>query len=88
MTPYQRAQVALKKYAPELTLYKSDKPLKKYYVIVDGRHVYFGAAGYSDYTEHQDSERRRRYLARATAIGGNWKANKYSPNNLAINVLW
>lgn len=88
MTPYERAKAALKKYDDKLTLYKSDRPLKKYYVIADGRRVYFGAAGYSDYTEHQDPEKRRLYLARATAIKGDWKANKYSPNNLAINVLW
>lgn len=33
-------------------------------------------------------ERRRLYRARATKIKGNWKADPYSPNNLAINLLW
>ena len=32
--------------------------------------------------------RRNAYLKRATNIKGNWKDNKYSPNNLAINILW
>jgi len=44
--------------------------------------------GYEDFTKHKDEERRQQYLSRATNIKGNWKKNKYSPNNLAINILW
>jgi len=53
-----------------------------------GRWIHFGAMGYEDYTKHRDEERRQRYLKRATAIKGDWKSNKYSPNNLSINILW
>ena len=41
-----------------------------------------------DWTFHKDNDRRNRYLARATKIKGNWRDNKYSPNNLSINLLW
>ena len=44
--------------------------------------------GYEDFTKHKNEERRQDYLSRATKIKGNWKNNKYSPNNLAINILW
>ena len=45
--------------------YKSDKPEKKYYIITkDNKRVYFGAAGYSDFTQHKDEDRRQRYVAR------------------------
>lgn len=30
----------------------------------DGSHTDFGAAGYQDYTQHHDKERRERYLTR------------------------
>ena len=49
------------KYYP----YKSDKPNKKYYIITnDNKKVYFGAAGYSDFTIHKDEERKLRYIKR------------------------
>jgi hypothetical protein len=49
------------KYFP----YKSDKPNKKYYIITnDGKKVYFGASGYSDFTIHKDEARKQRYLNR------------------------
>ena len=45
--------------------YKSDKPDQKYYIInKDNKRVYFGAAGYSDFTQHKDEARRQRYVAR------------------------
>jgi len=51
----------MKKYFP----YKSDKPDKKYYIITnDNKKVYFGAAGYSDFTIHKDEARRQIYVAR------------------------
>jgi len=56
--------------------------------------VHFGAIGYNDYiiytlTNNKDADKHREaYRARATNIKGDWKKNKYSPNNLAINILW
>ena len=45
--------------------YKSDKPEKKYYIITkDNKRVYFGAAGYSDFTQHKDEARKQLYINR------------------------
>jgi hypothetical protein len=47
------------KYYP----YKSDKPNKKNYIITnDNKKVYFGAAGYSNFTIHKDEARKLRYI--------------------------
>ena len=48
-----------------------------------GDHIYYSLAGDATAAEH-----RKRYLARATKIRGDWKKNKYSPNSLAIAILW
>jgi hypothetical protein len=71
-------------------LYTSTDPKKKYSIYDPNkkRFINFGAIGYEDYTYHQDKERRRRYLARATKMKGDWKDNPYSANNLSINILW
>ena len=44
--------------------------------------------GSDDVTKHRDEQRRENYLARAMKIKGNWAKDKYSPNSLAINLLW
>ena len=54
----------------------------------DHNYIHFGDLRYEDYTKHQDLKRLNSYLSRATKIKGNWKKDKYSPNNLAINLLW
>jgi hypothetical protein len=41
-----------------------------------------------DYTKHKDPVRLKSYLARAMGIKGDWKKNKYSPNNLSVHLLW
>lgn len=71
-------------------LYPSSKADKKYMIYDPNNEkwVHFGAFGMEDFTKHKDKERRRRYLARATKIRGNWKENPYSPNNLSIHILW
>lgn len=77
------------KGADDAEIYLSEKEDKKFCVVApDGKTVHFGQKGYDDYTKHQDEARRDNYLARATAIKGNWRNNKYSANNLAINLLW
>jgi len=50
-------------------LEKSDKKDKKYKVTIIKndihlKHIYFGAAGYSDYTKHKDKQRMERYNIR------------------------
>jgi hypothetical protein len=66
----------------------SERPDKKYKVILEnGKAVHFGST-MEDYTKHKNEMRRQNYLARANGIHGNWKDNKYSPNNLSIHLLW
>ena len=51
----------MKKYYP----YKSDKDGKKFYIITnDNKKVYFGAAGYDDFTITKNEEQKQRYIAR------------------------
>jgi hypothetical protein len=78
---------AIRKYGRPI--YISNRKNKKY-MIEDpsGKLVHFGDSRYQDFSVHADIERRARYLARATKIPGAWKNNKYSPNNLSINLLW
>ena len=71
----------------DVKLELSEKKDKKYKVIIDNKTVHFGST-MEDYTKHKDESRRKSYLARAKGIKGDWKGNKYSPNNLAINLLW
>jgi hypothetical protein len=73
----------------------SSKPEKKLMIKTpDGRVVHFGAKGMMDFIHYQmkkdpqANERRRLYRARATKIKGDWKSDPYSPNSLAINILW
>jgi hypothetical protein len=54
----------------------------------DGKIVHFGQMGYEDFTKHKNKTRRKNYLTRSRKIRGNWKSDKYSPNNLSINLLW
>ena len=75
---------------PDIKVYLSNKKNKKYaiYDKINKKLVHFGQMGYMDYTMHKDPQRRERYLKRASNIKGDWKNNKYSPNNLSIALLW
>jgi len=79
----------LKYFGKPIPLAISTRKNKKY-MIQDhqGKWISFGQLPYSDYTKHQDDERRRRYLLRASNIKGDWRNNKYSSNNLSIHLLW
>ena len=68
----------------------STRKNKKYMVYnpKTNKWVHFGSLGYQDYTKHKNKTRRQSYLKRATHIKGDWKNDKYSPNNLAIHILW
>lgn len=86
-------------YDPSKLLWCDTGKNKLMYESPDGL-VHFGNPNYYDYIiyswlESQGEvepgtadERRRLYRARATKIKGDWEKNKYSPNNMAINVLW
>jgi len=91
---YTKVKANFEKYKGNdpVVLKRSEKADKKYKVIItppNGRPktVHFGSK-LQDFTKHGDDDRRKRYLARAKGIKGDWKANKYSANNLAIHLLW
>ena len=60
--------------------YKSDKPDKKYFIITStGKKIYFGQAGYNDYTIYYSKEgkdkadkMKKAYIARHSKMGENW----------------
>ncbi len=71
------------------TVEPSTRKNKKYMILNDNnKYVHFGDSRYEDFTKHQDLNRLNNYLSRATKIKGNWKKDKYSPNQLSINLLW
>jgi hypothetical protein len=75
---------------PDVKVYLSTQKYKKYMIQnpQTNKWTHFGDIRYQDFTHHRDNDRRTRYINRATNIGGSWKSNKYSPNSLAINLLW
>jgi hypothetical protein len=80
--------------------YADDGKHKFQITTPDGKVRRFGLKNYHDFLLWQRLEllggvpegtantQRKKYLARATKIKGNWKADPYSPNNLAIHILW
>jgi hypothetical protein len=78
--------------SPHVALYMSSRKNKKYMLWIrfndTTRTVHFGQIPYEDYTHHHNRSRRKNYLQRATNIKGAWKTDPYSPNNLAIHLLW
>ena len=79
----------LSKIIYKRTVEPSTRKNKKYMIMNDDqKYIHFGDLRYEDFTKHQDLKRLNNYLSRATKIKGNWKIDKYSPNNLAINLLW
>jgi len=77
--------------------YKDASSLK---LADDGKHklvlrgVKFGSINNNDYIIYRRyfpavaEKKRKQYLARACRIKGDWAKDKYSPNSLAINILW
>jgi hypothetical protein len=87
--PTQVYRLAKKYLGKTAKIGLSTKKEKKYMVKTpDGKIVHFGQMGYEDFTKHKNKTRRKNYLTRARGIKGDWKKNKYSPNNLAIHLLW
>jgi hypothetical protein len=72
------------------TLYKSTRKNKKYMLFnpETKKFVHFGSISNLDHTKTGDPEQQYRYLMRASNIKGKWRSDYYSPNNLAINILW
>lgn len=87
--PIEVQKKAKKIYGKNFIVYKSDKINKKYKIKdPTGKWIYFGDNKMEDFTKHLDLKRKNSYLARATNIKGQWKDNPYSPNFLAIHLLW
>jgi capsid portal protein len=79
-------------YFQNYRIYKSDKPLKKYYALVGDKKIYFGETGYEQFFDvmqhyskynHLDKNRRRLYYARH-----GFDAAIASPKWFSHNVLW
>lgn len=83
-------QNAINYLGKDVDIQKSTRQSKKYMVLnpETKKYIHFGDKNYQDFTEHRDKQRQKAYLSRATNIKGDWKSNKYSPNNLSINILW
>jgi hypothetical protein len=90
---YSNPKIAQRKafefYGPEAILTRSNTKNKKYCIQTpEGKTINFGQMGYEDFTKHNDELRRYNYLMRTSKIRGDWKSNKYSPNNLSRTILW
>jgi hypothetical protein len=74
----------------------SDDGVHKLMIYDDeGRLRRFGRVGYGDFIIHSMAgaqsvadSKRKRFRKSHMAIKGDWKDDKYSPNWLAINILW
>jgi hypothetical protein len=81
-------------YNPLMLEMASDGNHKLTYKTPEGKVVPFGKVDYNDYIIYTLSNNKfadkykNAYRARATKIKGDWEDDKYSPNNLAINILW
>jgi len=92
----RRVRAAAKKagYDPRKLQLAKDGKHKLAMTTDDGRVVRFGAIKMRDFILWKHTEpskadaRRKNYLARASNIKGDWKNDKFSPNNLAIKILW
>jgi hypothetical protein len=71
-----------------IVIQKSHNNKKKYDAIINGtRSIAFGAAGYEDYTIHQDSQRKSNYIKRHSKE--DWsRSNLESPAWLSRYILW
>lgn len=90
---YSNPQEVIKKsnlyFGENIPIYISSKANRKYMVQnPEGKLIHFGQMGYEDFTKHNDTRRKYLYLRRTENIRGNWRADKYSPNNLSRNILW
>ena len=69
--------------------HKKEKKLDAIFEYPDGhtKTVPFGQKGYSDFTKHKDTTRRKRYLDRHSGMGENWN-DPTTPGALSKWILW
>lgn len=81
------------KYYP----YKSDRQDKKYFIITnDNKKVYFGQAGYNDYTIYYKKygkeiadQKKKAYIARHSKMGENWGKSGINTSGFwSVKLLW
>ena len=76
-------------YGNDVEIYRSKAKDKKYSIRnPQGKLINFGNIHYKDFTFTGDEQKRKNYLKRSVGIKGNWKNDKYSPNNLSRLLLW
>lgn len=87
-------------YDPSSLDFASDGVHKLQLTTPEGKTVRFGRVGYGDHLIwlHREkigqapagtaAKKRDTFQKSHSKIRGNWKADKYSPNNLALRVLW
>lgn len=87
-------------YDPSSIRFATDGVHKLEIATPTGRIVRFGRVGYGDFLiwslfeKRGDAEsgtafdKRRTFHASHSKIRGNWKSNDFSPNNLALRLLW
>ena len=68
-------------------IYPSSRKNKKYMVFDGFKMRHFGDIRYSDYSKHQNEEKRQRYLKRFPIYKAN-DTSIYSPYNLSLRLLW
>ena len=71
----------------DIVISPSNKPQKKFQAVIDGRKtIHFGQAGASDFTKHNDTERKQRYIDRHKKRE-NWQ-DPTTAGFFAKHVLW
>ena len=87
-------------YNPQHLSFANDGEHKLALLVKAGKEVKFGRVGYNDHLiwSHLESEgrapkgtaetKRATFRKSHSAMGGEWKEDKYSPNNLALRILW
>jgi hypothetical protein len=89
-----------KKYNGSSLRFSQDKTHKLELTDPSGKIVRFGRVGYGDFLIYSHLEKlgyfregysdmkRHTFQKSHSAIPGEWKTNPYSPNNLALHILW
>lgn len=89
-----------KGYSPDDIMFSDDNEHKLMIATPDDKIIRFGRVGYGDYIIWSKLEsngevrkgyadmKRRVFTKSHSAIKGNWKSDKFSPNNLALKLLW
>ena len=73
----------------DVIILPSTRKNKKFMIMnPENKYVHFGDKRYEDFTQYENKDRKQNYFKRSSNIKGNWKNNKYSPNNLSMNILW